>query len=1035
MLDCTSESENASFNYLQPNESTGDSTLLAEARNSQLQEDNASLVKELNVLRAQFEQAVALSQKTVEIRKENDNLKNQILELNSQKEDALHRLEIAIRTKNEALQQLDEKTQKDSQQRQADVNAMQKEMAKTKKAFQNQLDKLYTENQKLQNRKEQDEILQKTLVGKIEKLVTNSARYFGRQISNIDDLTEIFEKEVFPSIQQNDQEQKTQKIKAPKTEQESPSKYKELHMKYKTARADIKAFNQRLQDLLNQLSKKDQEINAINRQNTQQINALKEKITLAAEEKQNLTSTYNRNLHKLETKVLQLKNDLQKANNEKQTPSQPQMAQQPVQQQPIIKYVQVPVQQPNTQPQNPTNNADTAVIEQMTIRIQDLQGKLDKSNKNCEDLQRKVDQMNKKNEDLIISHEGDKNNLKSLQIVHEQTVKELETVRTSLRTRDQVPKKCQKCKDYHRIENENNSLKAVVEKLEKSTFEAHLSNEKLKQELSDSQEKLKEQEKQILSLEEKNRDLQNDTKEMEAKISSFVEKKDEDFMPPSVWTNCNFDDTLNRQIQKIANNEQLSSQSKLQNIYKQIEKYIYRNTLEMKEQVNNSSLEMEKLFDLTKDFFVSLCISLYDEPISFDEFLTNNTTKTKVIETVRELRNKITELLRQNESVKSVFRTLCHFYKVDEEDFVESTKRIMAFHDDEVAAHNKIKEKLINIKKSSKEMIDQLKSDNQQLSLNFDHLKDDYEDLKTENNKLQDQNKQMKKEIEKMKETNQLLNDKVEDLEEINQEMKENNEKMINNEKQKLEEQYKEEIQENESQINDLTQTNEKLNNELQNMKKLHSVFVDSSKEKEEENEKKLKVLQKSIAEKEKRFEEEKNSIIKSYEQGNEELKKQCDEHREDVIRLSKEISCKEKMIREMKDKFIELQRNKKSLEHQIKTNEEEMERERKIKEAEISSIKSEFDSRISSEINKVKEDFMRDQRKMISYVVDRFRTNYNANTSIDERSLRMTVNKAANELEKFHQSDERIRRLIGARPSQSTEDAVAQAIIQTSFD
>ena len=138
MFDSSSDSENTTANTGILGESS-EMQLLAEARGDQLQEDNTSLIRQNNVLRAQFEQAVAISQKATELHKEIDQLKAQLFQANTQKEDLQNRLEISIRTQNEAQKRLEEEHAKNATLRKSDLDAMQQELNKTKKSFQSKL--------------------------------------------------------------------------------------------------------------------------------------------------------------------------------------------------------------------------------------------------------------------------------------------------------------------------------------------------------------------------------------------------------------------------------------------------------------------------------------------------------------------------------------------------------------------------------------------------------------------------------------------------------------------------------------------------------------------------------------------------------------------------------------------------------------------------------------------------------------------------------------------------------------------------------
>ena len=90
MFDSDSGSEQNSTIDQIPLESEGESRILHEIETEQLAEKNASLVKEIEILRAQFEKAVKNSEKITELQQENTKLSVKIREINQEKDDLKH---------------------------------------------------------------------------------------------------------------------------------------------------------------------------------------------------------------------------------------------------------------------------------------------------------------------------------------------------------------------------------------------------------------------------------------------------------------------------------------------------------------------------------------------------------------------------------------------------------------------------------------------------------------------------------------------------------------------------------------------------------------------------------------------------------------------------------------------------------------------------------------------------------------------------------------------------------------------------------
>ena len=69
--------------------------------------------------------------------------------------------------------------------------------------------------------------------------------------------------------------------------------------------------------------------------------------------------------------------------------------------------------------------------------------------------------------------------------------------------------------------------------------------------------------------------------------------------------------------------------------------------------------------------------------------------------------------------------------------------------------------------------------------------------------------------------------------------------------------------------------------------------------------------------------------------------------------------------------------------------------------------------------------------RKMCANTADAFRDFFDANEQMSERSFRAILEKAHDELARLSKSDAAIRRIVKAAERQTTEDAVAQAVMK----
>ena len=103
---------------------------------------------------------------------------------------------------------------------------------------------------------------------------------------------------------------------------------------------------------------------------------------------------------------------------------------------------------------------------------------------------------------------------------------------------------------------------------------------------------------------------------------------------------------------------------------------------------------------------------------------------------------------------------------------------------------------------------------------------------------------------------------------------------------------------------------------------------------------------------------------------------------------------------------------------------------EQALNKAAVKNAQLTADNTITQKLQDAKNKAEVDKRRIFSYAADEFRTLFNATENIDERSFRALISKASSELKRLSESDSVIRRLIGAAPRQSTDDAVAQLVM-----
>lgn len=1027
MFDSDSDSNASILNQTE----SSDIQLLDEARQDQLQEDNASLVKEINVLRAQFEQAVAISKKSDEYVKEIDSLKQQLYDANAAKEDISRRLEISIRAKEEALKRLEDEQAKNSAQRAADVKAMQKELSKTKKSFQSKIDLLYSQNQKLQAEKDADDVAQKTLVGKIDKLVLNSSHFLGKEVSSFDELCSIIET---TTIQKVPQIQKIQ-VKPESTRQVEPlfqgqneaqqQQIKEISKKLKKTKQELKASLMKISELNTAVTRKDAEIDQIKFKNQAEIDSLTEKMNAQKEDFERAKADSSAKIQQLNEKIETLKADVAKKGKQiKEKRETKEKVVQPTIQQPVPVFIQ----------QADKNKDDKLISDQLNARIEELTTQLSISNKTNEELKEKLLESEKVINNLNISHENEHNELAALKTVHKETLREIETIRAALHARRDTHSK----KEIDINKKEQQRQKAAIlqlentnEELKKHVFEVQLENEKHLHTINEQNQQLGKAKAENSDLREKLSALSNEITDMKQARASAIPQTEEDFFPRSMWTSGDFESSLAQNIAKVASNDALSAPSKLQHIYRAIQKFYSKQIAAIKDIAEEANNDSQRMYSYMNDFIVSLTIALNDKAESFDRFMQNAAVPAALVSRVTDLRTSIIDLKRSNDVIQQNVDAFAVAFDLSTDTEINTQISIIK------SQINKQNEMCENAKNKAKKLKEERNELQQKYDAEVIPLKTENEGLKVTLestneivNKHAETIRKLRAELAESKRTQKDLESKLETTEEKHNEKMEEFEEAKEEEITSLKESYEEKMKEMTKELDSLKAAAAAVDEQIAKYTKAIEAQKETISEKEAVIQQTIEQGKANEEKLTKNFSIEKSKLIESYEKAVAELKEQCDKHRNDIVKLSSELARMEKKCKETKALAIQLKREATKLEKEKKLKEEEFERESKIAESTAKSAIVNVESQCTAKLNEQRTKFESEKRKILSFVADEFREFFNACDSLDERSFHSIITRAKDELTRLQKMDSSIRRIVGATGRQTTDDAVAQIVM-----
>jgi chromosome segregation ATPase len=173
----------------------------------------------------------------------------------------------------------------------------------------------------------------------------------------------------------------------------------------------------------------------------------------------------------------------------------------------------------------------------------------------------------------------------------------------------------------------------------------------------------------------------------------------------------------------------------------------------------------------------------------------------------------------------------------------------------------------------------------------------------------------------------------------------------------------------------------------------------------------------------------EKEDLIQTYESTLSELKAQCASHRMDFEALSRELTEAQDRNRKAKTAIRSLKRERLQLQNQIQTLIAHNERDNQVHQAMVKNAQLSAESAIARKAQDAKAEIQEERRRIFCFAADEFRAFFNPGEAIDGRAYRSLLGRVRNELKRLADTDLAVRRLVGAGPRQSTDDAVAQLL------
>ena len=995
-----------------------------------LKDQVEALQKENRSLMAQFEGTITLANQIESMNAELLKVKNQNRQLSSENEDLSHRLELSIRAKEEIIQKMAEESKNNSKARSENYINSRQEAEKQKAFYQQQLDEANERIEELENQIESNNVSNKLIEGKIDRLVQNAQRFFDIEFNSFDDLSNYLSKPNQNNDLQIQQQTQPQTRQIPLSQQQQPqyqqydraaqqenAKLSEVISKLRSTKAKAKQLaqtNEELENTIEDLVRKNNELTNTQKSATNEIQS-----QLNAEKEANKHKTQE--ISDLQAQIGSLKVAIDQAEKAKKV-AEDQLAVKPqVVTQKVIDTKKIEELKASYEEEKQKLMLENATISQKFNRevnkTADLSAKLKSTTNELNEAKQLI--------------EKQKNEIQAISCVRDNALNDAESLRKALHSKQ--PKVEQKPQqkpliskaDLAKLKNENETQKQEL-------IQLHIQENKNLATIDDQRRQINDLKQQLASAEEETKQKALDLNEAIGKLNKKPEITPESVLPAEVWRTNDFGSSVGAQINAIASNSSLQPISKLHAIYNAI-KSAHEDEINELDDTNTAlAKEFQKLQSQFNQFLVDTSVALTDEAYTLDDF--NNSHGDSLISSITVMRGNYDNMKHIYDSIQATLGDILGYLNLPENATSGEIIDTIAAFTNELEETSRL---LDEEKKKFKLLKQSYKEASQKSQEREAEILREKEEFEQENGELSQANEKMTKELRQTKKENEEISKELNEvkgkLDQLNstldkelavrlQTLKAESEKEANHLRAELEaanetiKVQEKTLDDNEALIKDL----HKKVTDLTNEKSQLVIEISTTKMNNED-------AIKSIEEK---MESEKQSIKQQFDTAVNQLREQCKNQSEDLTKLAEKNSSLVSKMAQVKAAYVKMQSEKRKAENEAKFALEQSERDKRLIEAQCRAKVVSAENNYNARLEEIKSQKDAEMRRIFTYTADQFKNFFNPSSQFTERTFRALVEQVKEELTTLSVSDDHIRKMLGVGEKQSTEDAVALLLI-----
>ena len=989
-------------------------------QNTELRLLNNHLIKELNSIKAQFNEATAVKDQMQKIYDTNAKLAADLRKIKSEKEEFEGRLKCNIESLNKKREEMEIEKREIEQRAQRAIEETRNICNKGKAELKEQLQELNQKNVTLQTTVKVQNAELDTLRGSCQRALVASRTCFLMPFKNLDQLTEYLLK----MPEKTDAKEQTPSNNKP-ADSELKDKICKLKQKLKLALKGKK-------DAEGKLAKAQQTFN-------------QNKITLESKNHQ-LESKLNETQHKLE--VVELQKNQYSSNADEQIAS-------------LKKSIENQKEIIEEYRKQLDINRSFATSNASSFEKTNFQSSSESKNGKIKNLQSTIMSLKQQNSMLLNQMKENDNIKESLrkqnQSLHDENmqctteIKRLKDVNKALSNENaSLHEEIDILQEQNHIlssslnqvKNGSSDLQTQNDKLRSSFNLLDISMNKQKQEIEDLVnertiyiEALKKQSMAMQALEESLATTTDDYKNSQKKVLDLSKELREikmnpkfEEIPETSWFCIDLPKHLSNQIIEIANGPAPTT-TKLRHVLSLIAKYYNSELEKLSSSLNIAGKQNDDIAEKIQHVFTALSAIIKDVPTNYQDFVSNPATEKQLLQAISDLHDSQIDLKVSNIKYNNLLNEIAskiHANGIQDiepafQRFVDQANNIIKQLNEEKSIKKKLKRALRNAKASIENERNQIQENEKSQISMIENLKEEKKQLMSEISELQ--SKVVKLEVYMKQSESPNIPYHVDDS---------HHEHLISYAKQMDDQklQYVQQIEEKDEYLRKATKKIEKLEKELSQWKRTSEIMKNAKSEKDMQYLALATKMEENSQELQREREEAINELKTEYEKLINEIKQKNKNLKLLIDQTNDSLNTATTQNRTISKENAILIAENQQLKTELDSLQDEHRREKQLTDAKIKAVDLSNETQRLLDIENVRAKFDEEKRSLFEFVALNFHHLFDANEELSNETFKILIEKASRELQKYIRQEATIRRLLGIKQNETPEEAISKLLL-----